>query len=210
MPPIDIYRAYYMVPRPGTSGAEHAATVSAIIEQVVAHSYYPNTIDRTTTDVAVFNENYITCTQRHSYTRYTHHANNRDCGRYDKHKPKTHHHHHKHHDGVKQVMYHNVVHNGQHQPYREVPLQESLSAVNFAFTELTCLGLSLLLSICLLLVGYKIGNIVCKYEVVRNRDHGRGHKGSFARCQDKPTRHPMSRDASVQCNDSETDPLLSL
>ncbi|KAJ2127879.1 hypothetical protein GGF48_003092, partial [Coemansia sp. RSA 921] len=75
------------------------------------------------------------------------------------HKPKTHHHHHKHHDGVKQLMYHNVVHNGQHQPYREVPLQESLSAVNFAFTELTCLGLSLLLSICLLLVGYKIGNI---------------------------------------------------
>ncbi|KAJ2828365.1 hypothetical protein IWW50_001420 [Coemansia erecta] len=189
-------------------GAEHAAVVSAIIEQAVARSYSPNSIDRTTTDVAVFNAHRLPCRQR-SHMQHTKSCN---C---DKHRQKAqhhnrhhhrHHHHHKHKGGLGQTAYHQMVHGGQPQPDVAAISQGKLPAIDFAFTELACLGLSLLLSICLLLIGYKIGNIVCKYEVARDRSHGRGHKGSLARLQDKAP----SKDASVQCDDAETDPLLPL
>ncbi|KAJ2496164.1 hypothetical protein GGF44_006334 [Coemansia sp. RSA 1694] len=89
-----------------------------------------------------------------------------------------HHHHHRH------------EHHGHAMPHQSansaLSTQEALLSTNIAglaATELGFLAISLALSILLLLIGYKIGDRVCKYEFLRNRDRGRGHKSSLAHRQ---------------------------
>ncbi|KAJ1895848.1 hypothetical protein LPJ66_004345 [Kickxella alabastrina] len=54
---------------------------------------------------------------------------------------------------------------------------------DFALSELGFLALSFALSLVLLLLGYKIGDRVCRFENARDRTRGRGHRNSLARRQ---------------------------
>ncbi|KAJ1831934.1 hypothetical protein LPJ63_003925 [Coemansia sp. RSA 2711] len=125
MPPVDIYRVYYMAPRDAQPGTEYAAMLSAIIEQAAARASNPGAVDRKTTDIIIRD----TAQKKH---------------------PK----------------------------------------------------------------GCNCGCAVCKYEAARDRGQGRGHKGSLARFQDesedKQPPRLLTRDTGVQCDDTETSPLLSL
>ncbi|KAJ2098441.1 hypothetical protein GGI09_003312 [Coemansia sp. S100] len=60
---------------------------------------------------------------------------------------------------------------------------QATSVAGFAATELGFLAISLALSILLLVIGYKIGDFVCNYELLRGHNRGRGHKGWRVRCQ---------------------------
>ncbi|KAJ2450585.1 hypothetical protein EV183_004186 [Coemansia sp. RSA 2336] len=202
MPPVDIYRAYYMAPHPVDSEAERAAIVAAIVNKLAAFSSGTKIVDRTTTDVAVPLVYYPPCFQRSGYPMHKMHPKNCACGCCGRHRHKPRHRHRHTHLQTK------LLFNGQHQRFVEGTPQKHSAAFDTAFTEIVCLSLSLLLSICLLLVGYKIGNLVCKYEAARDRAQGRGHKGSLVRRQDKAAYCPLSKDVGVQCDETETSPLL--
>ncbi|KAJ2849168.1 hypothetical protein IWW36_002821 [Coemansia brasiliensis] len=201
MPPVDIYRAYYMAPHSVDSEAERAAIVSAIIKKFVAYSSGPKIVDRTT-DVAVPTMYYPPCFQHSGYPMHRKHHKNCSCSCCGKRRHKSRHHHQHTH------LQNQLLFNGQHQRFIESISQEHSPAFNTAFTEIICLSLSLLLSICLLLVGYKIGNLVCRYEAARDRGQGRGHKGSLARRQGEAAYYPLSKDMGVQCDEAEASPLL--
>ncbi|KAJ2383789.1 hypothetical protein H4S02_005136 [Coemansia sp. RSA 2611] len=207
MPPVDIYRVYYMAPRDAQPGTEYAAMLSAIIEQAAARASNPGAVDRKTTDIIIRD------------TAQKKHPKGCNCGcaggrhRKSRHRHR-HHHHHKHQGSSGHAIYSQAAYRAQYPSYIEAASRVHPSLLDTAFIEFACLGLSLLLSMCLLLIGYKIGNIVCKYEAARDRGQGRGHKGSLARFQDesedKQPPRLLTRDTGVQCDDTETSPLLSL
>ncbi|KAJ2898257.1 hypothetical protein IWW38_001444 [Coemansia aciculifera] len=92
--------------------------------------------------------------------------------------------------GVRRIKHHPCHYRHQHHRHEHQGLNHASSIpsanhsstiAGLAASELGFLTISLALSILLLLIGYKIGNRVCRYELLRNNNRGRGHKSSRVR-----------------------------
>ncbi|KAJ2820871.1 hypothetical protein FBU31_005086 [Coemansia sp. 'formosensis'] len=107
------------------------------------------------------------------YKRISHHINHHHYRyRYRPHE----HHGHGYMDRINHAM-------PQHPTLSVKDALHSANIAGFAATEIGFLTISLALSMLLLLIGYKIGDCVYKYEVLRSHSRGRGPKSSHARRQ---------------------------
>ncbi|KAJ2363895.1 hypothetical protein IW150_006624 [Coemansia sp. RSA 2607] len=148
---------------------------------------------------------------RHSHRRHRHYRirGNRGEPIHHRHHRPCHGHHHRHHKHSKKpekvpdpapdqppvnhvghgYTYHTTPHAFGYQHHQ---IHSGSRLADFALGELGFLALSFVLSMVLLLVGYKIGECVYKFENSRNRTRGCGHRNSLARrhaCRGTQTSH---------------------
>ncbi|KAJ2876479.1 hypothetical protein GGH93_000700 [Coemansia aciculifera] len=170
MPPVDITRFCYASRHPANGAVVRQSIVSVLIEHWRLDSSAGMNMEQLTKVITT-----ALISAPHSNTE---HVKHRPC--HYRHISSGKHSHNRHHHDY-HTNHAMPQHHGSHPTLSTQDTLRNTSVAGFAATELGFLGISLALSMLLLFIGYKIGNLVCKYE--RSHSRGRGHKGSRARRQ---------------------------